>query len=625
MKKLFSILLASILVLGPLAAVMPIDSAYAGHVTTARTLGNAVTGITITDAGVISDIDGTLALLSNTGGITITSTDGLIRITSDIAGDTGEILIDTDSGGIAISAGADAIDPGADDVSINAEGEFDMTTVTGGITLISTEGPILISSDAVAGTDASIIIDTTSGGISISAGASPGTPGKDDVSIDAAKVITVTSVTGGLSVISTEGTLTISSDAVGGTDAPIIIDTTSGGISISAGASPGSPGLDDVAIDAAKVITITSVTGAVGLIATEGTITISSDAVGGTDAPIIIDTTSGGISISAGASAGSDGKDTVAIDAAKVITVTSVTGGVTIISTDGPLLISSDLANDDEGTIIIDTTSGGIAIGAGVSPGVDGRDTLALDAAKAITITSVTGAVGLIATEGTITISSDAVGGTDAPIIIDTTSGGISISAGASPGTPGKDDVAIDAAKVITITSVTGGITITSTDGPISIKSDLAGDTEGTIALETATGGISISAGTGAALTNDELLLVGKTSIQLGEDGTNFLSFRTLTTGAGAGSNQVVFGVVDNGSKACTNIEDNTVIVGLSEGADLVFATPTTILGADEILVISESFVDSATAITICILNVSGADSANPAEIAWSILIIDVA
>lgn len=56
MQKLSSILIASILVAGALA-VIPIDNAYAGHVVTADTVGNAVTGIAITDDGTITDID----------------------------------------------------------------------------------------------------------------------------------------------------------------------------------------------------------------------------------------------------------------------------------------------------------------------------------------------------------------------------------------------------------------------------------------------------------------------------------------------------------------------------------------------------------------------------------------
>ena len=76
MKKLSSILLASILVFGPLATVMPIDSAYAGHVTTASTIGDAVTGIAITAAGVLSDIDGDFVITQGDDDIRISTGGG---------------------------------------------------------------------------------------------------------------------------------------------------------------------------------------------------------------------------------------------------------------------------------------------------------------------------------------------------------------------------------------------------------------------------------------------------------------------------------------------------------------------------------------------------------------------
>ncbi len=51
MKILSSILIGSFLAMSVLA-LMPTEQAYAGHITTANTLGNAVTGVDITAAGV---------------------------------------------------------------------------------------------------------------------------------------------------------------------------------------------------------------------------------------------------------------------------------------------------------------------------------------------------------------------------------------------------------------------------------------------------------------------------------------------------------------------------------------------------------------------------------------------
>lgn len=89
MKILFSILVASILVVSALAAV-PVQQAYAGHIVSATTIGSGTTGLDITAEGVISDING--ALVSIADDLTITDNSPLVTL-DDIDGGTDDATI----------------------------------------------------------------------------------------------------------------------------------------------------------------------------------------------------------------------------------------------------------------------------------------------------------------------------------------------------------------------------------------------------------------------------------------------------------------------------------------------------------------------------------------------------
>lgn len=99
MKILSSILIASVLVMGVLA-VIPAQQAYAGHIVTANSLGSGTTGIDITAAGVISDIDAGTVIIADD--LTIQDATPLITLDDTDNANDGSIL--ADNGVVTIDA-----------------------------------------------------------------------------------------------------------------------------------------------------------------------------------------------------------------------------------------------------------------------------------------------------------------------------------------------------------------------------------------------------------------------------------------------------------------------------------------------------------------------------------------
>ena len=189
---------------------MPIDNAYAGHVVTGDTLGNAVTGIAITDDGTISDIDDVVVIIDDqlqigTASITIDGDTDPITITSDVSLDieatTGSLLIDAVAGDLNLFAGGGA-----------------------------GEGVLVLGDDITLTADFDATIQSTAGDLNLFAG---GGAGQDvaitgeDIVLTAGLLTTIQSTAGLLTIDSIGGSVIITSGLAGGQDTDILGDDTS--------------------------------------------------------------------------------------------------------------------------------------------------------------------------------------------------------------------------------------------------------------------------------------------------------------------------------------------------------------------------------------------------------------
>ena len=166
MKILSSILIASLLAIGALA-VMPAEQAFAGHITTATSLGSGTTGVDITAGGVISDIDGAVAI-TDVSGINLLSAGGDIDVAT--TGADASVQIDSGTDGISIRSGGAAAEP--------TDGQLLLQSATGTLITATTVGVVATGDVDVAatGADVSVQIDSGTDGISIAAGAAAAEP-----------------------------------------------------------------------------------------------------------------------------------------------------------------------------------------------------------------------------------------------------------------------------------------------------------------------------------------------------------------------------------------------------------------------------------------------------------------
>ncbi len=546
--------------------------------TTGGTLSlTSATGINTTAAGagtggtVDLDAAGTVGITDdiftnsndgNSGNVTINTTTGTITIggvidtsaadaTDDGGADAGDVLIDTDNGGVTLSAGGTTIDTsGANQattgtITVNATGAIDIDggldstgaeTSGGAITIATTGGTLDIaglidSSTAAVGAFNGGAVDLDAGG-QIDLGNIGGIDTSSNDNNGGA--ITINTTTGNINIAGTLNTSSADATNNGGAAGSVTVDTDSGAINFTHGAqaieasgtNQATGGTIDIdatgAIGFAGVISSDAASanaGNVSITTTGSTITsthvaqfIDADSTTGNAGDIDIDAdgqiTMAGVIDANGATSGGD------------VSIITTTGGIT--STHVASFISADTTNTGNGgTVVLQAPGNIVYAGTLTSTAVNSNG-------GSVTINSTGGAVTSTHAGAAVDTSVGTAGNggavnIDAGTTVSLTSG---IDTSTPDGTGGQVD--IDSGTSVTIDTIDSSSGATGAGGAININ------TTGTGVI-TLNGNLTSSAvdGAGGAVTlSDDVVISTGGTLNINSSSTNDDGGAVTITGA---------------------------------------------------------------------------------------------
>jgi hypothetical protein len=495
-------------------------------------IGNisALNGISASGGDVSLETNGTLTILepvSNSGGgnVTVSASGDVTQFVNITATGAGVVTVTSRNGSITMANGATTSSV-TGDINYNAGGSIAVSVMTtdGNVNLTAMAGSISDSNGAATNVTAVNLTATAATGIDLDTKVTNITAtntGAGNVTIDeldGANVLNVTDANGNVTITSATGNLNVTTIAANTAGNTVTLTATAGQITDANGAAnnitatnlamtaasgigtaadpmettvsnlAASGGTGGVFITNTGALTITTVSGVVGVTATGSHIVVTAIS------PITVNeavTNSGGGNISLTA-VGSGAADDITINAP--ITASGGSGDITLTAADN-VIQNANVSAASSGTVNVTATAGSITMANGTSTtSGSGNITYSAGGSAAISVLNTTGDVNVTATAGNISDSNGAATNVTGEDLTATSATGIDLDTNVTTITgnvTGTGAVNINELNAVTLTSVTtndGAITVTA-GGTMRAINVVAGGTGRDISLTTTAGG----------------------------------------------------------------------------------------------------------------------------------------